>query len=142
MANVIASPNVAGSATEAQEEVGTQVAVQIKDYLADGLIRNAVNLPALSADQYRRVRPYLALAERLGSLVSPAVAARPAWRAGRAARGGSPPAHVRGVFLRASGLGVPKGACKPRVLCAGAGGGGGRSKRPRRWSRPAKTGAG
>jgi D-3-phosphoglycerate dehydrogenase / 2-oxoglutarate reductase len=76
--NVIATPHVAGSTTEAQEEVGTQVAVQIRDYLADGLIRNAVNLPALSADQYRRVRPYLALAERLGSLVSQAVAARPA----------------------------------------------------------------
>ncbi|HYL62192.1 MAG TPA: phosphoglycerate dehydrogenase [Candidatus Methylomirabilis sp.] len=76
--NVIATPHVAGSTTEAQEEVGTQVAVQIKDYLAEGLIRNAVNLPALSADQYRRVRPYLALAEKLGALVSQAVAARPA----------------------------------------------------------------
>lgn len=76
--NVIATPHVAGSTAEAQEEVGTQVAVQIKDYLAEGLIRNAVNLPALSADQYRRVRPYLVLAERLGSLVSQAVAARPA----------------------------------------------------------------
>jgi D-3-phosphoglycerate dehydrogenase len=52
--------------------------VQIKDYLVEGIIRNAVNLPALSADQYRRVRPYLALAERLGSLVSQAAAARPA----------------------------------------------------------------
>src|SRR5580700_2419370 len=61
MANVIATPHVAGSTAEAQEEVGTQVAVQVKDYLAEGLIRNAVNLPALSADQYRRVRPYLAL---------------------------------------------------------------------------------
>jgi D-3-phosphoglycerate dehydrogenase len=78
MPNVIATPHVAGSTTEAQEEVGTQVAVQVKDYLAEGLIRNAVNLPALSADQYRRVRPYLALAERLGALVSQAVSVRPA----------------------------------------------------------------
>jgi D-3-phosphoglycerate dehydrogenase / 2-oxoglutarate reductase len=78
MANVIATPHVAGSTAEAQEEVGTQVAVQVKDYLAEGLIRNAVNLPTLSADQYRRVRPYLALAERLGALVSQAVAVRPA----------------------------------------------------------------
>src|ERR1700722_9401896 len=78
MANVIATPHVAGSTAEAQEEVGTQVAVQVRDYLAEGLIRNAVNLPALSADQYRRVRPYLSLAERLGSLVSQAVAVRPA----------------------------------------------------------------
>ena len=78
LSNVIATPHVAGSTTEAQEEVGTQVAVQIKDYLAEGIIRNAVNLPALSADQYRRVRPYLELAERLGSLVSQAAEMRPA----------------------------------------------------------------
>src|SRR5271166_2320831 len=76
--NVITTPHVAGSTAEAQEELGTQVAVQIKDYLVDGIIRNAVNLPALSADQYRRVRPYLALAERLGSMVSQAAAFRPA----------------------------------------------------------------
>ena len=69
---------MAGSTAEAQEEVGTQVAVQVRDYLAEGVIRNAVNLPALSPEQYRRVRPYLALAERLGSLVSQAAATRPA----------------------------------------------------------------
>ena len=75
--NVIGTPHIAGSTQEAQEEVGTQVAVQIRDYLAEGIIRNAVNLPALSADQYRRVRPYLELAERLGSLVSQASQTRP-----------------------------------------------------------------
>jgi D-3-phosphoglycerate dehydrogenase len=78
LANVIATPHVAGSTAEAQEEVGTQIAAQVRDYLAEGVIRNAVNLPALSADQYRRVRPYLVLAERLGSLVSQAAASRPA----------------------------------------------------------------
>ena len=76
--SVIATPHVAGSTAEAQEELGTQVAVQVRDYLVDGVIRNAVNLPALSPEQYRRVRPYLALAERLGSLVSQAAATRPA----------------------------------------------------------------
>jgi D-3-phosphoglycerate dehydrogenase len=76
--NVITTPHVAGSTAEAQEELGTQVAVQIRDYLVEGIIRNAVNLPALSADQYRRVRPYLGLAERLGSFVSQAAAFRPA----------------------------------------------------------------
>jgi len=76
--NVIGTPHVAGSTTEAQEEVGTQVAVQVRDYLAEGVIRNAVNLPALSADQYRRGRPYVALAERLGSFVAQAAASRPA----------------------------------------------------------------
>jgi D-3-phosphoglycerate dehydrogenase len=76
--NVIGTPHVAGSTAEAQEELGIQVAVQVRDYLADGVIRNAVNLPALSPEQYRRVRPYLALAEQLGSLVSQAAATRPA----------------------------------------------------------------
>jgi len=75
--NVVSTPHIAGSTKEAQEEVGTQVAVQIRDYLAEGIIRNAVNLPALSADQYRRVRPYLELAERLGALVSQAAETRP-----------------------------------------------------------------
>src|SRR5947199_2673175 len=70
--NVIATPHVAGSTEEAQEEVGTLIAQQVRDFLADGIIRNAVNLPALSAEQYRRVRPYLELAERLGSFVSQA----------------------------------------------------------------------
>ena len=76
--NVICTPHVAGSTAEAQEELGIQVAAQVRDYLAEGVIRNAVNLPALSPEQYRRVRPYLALAERLGSLVSQAAATRPA----------------------------------------------------------------
>jgi D-3-phosphoglycerate dehydrogenase len=76
--NVICTPHVAGSTAEAQEELGIQVAVQVRDYLAEGVIRNAVNLPALSPEQYRRIRPYLALAEQLGSLVSQAAATRPA----------------------------------------------------------------
>src|SRR5580692_8062239 len=70
--NLIATPHIAGSTKEAQEEVGTAIAQQIKDYLADGLIRNAVNMPAISADQYRRLRPYLELGERLGMLVAQA----------------------------------------------------------------------
>ncbi|PYU02849.1 MAG: hypothetical protein DMG33_18030 [Acidobacteria bacterium] len=76
--NVIATPHVAGSTEEAQEEVGTLIEQQVRDFLADGIIRNAVNLPALSAEQYRRVRPYLELAERLGSFVSQAANTRPA----------------------------------------------------------------
>src|SRR6516225_9156053 len=76
--NVISTPHVAGSTAEAQEELGIQVAVQVKDYLAEGVIRNAVNLPALSPDQYKRVQPYLVLAQQIGSLVSQAAATRPA----------------------------------------------------------------
>jgi D-3-phosphoglycerate dehydrogenase / 2-oxoglutarate reductase len=78
LANVVTTPHVAGSTAEAQEELGIQVAVQVRDYLAEGVIKNAVNLPALSPEQYRRVRPYLALADRLGALVSQAAATRPA----------------------------------------------------------------
>lgn len=78
LANVVSTPHVAGSTAEAQEELGIQVAVQVRDYLAEGVIKNAVNLPALSPEQYRRVRPYLALADRLGALVSQAAATRPA----------------------------------------------------------------
>jgi D-3-phosphoglycerate dehydrogenase / 2-oxoglutarate reductase len=70
--NLIATPHIAGSTAEAQEEVGTLIAQQVRDYLAEGLIRNAVNMPALSAEQYRRLRPYLELGERLGSLVAQA----------------------------------------------------------------------
>ena len=81
--NVIATPHVAGSTAEAQEEVGTLIAQQVRDFLAEGILRNAVNLPALSAEQYRRLRPYLDLAERLGSLVAQAVASRGLGSAGR-----------------------------------------------------------
>jgi D-3-phosphoglycerate dehydrogenase len=74
--NLIATPHVAGSTLEAQEEVGVAIAQQVRDYLADGTIRNAVNLPAVSAEQYRRLRPYLELAERLGRFVAQAAAGR------------------------------------------------------------------
>ncbi len=72
MNNVIATPHVAGSTAEAQEEVGVQIAQQIRDYLADGVLRNAVNLPAVSPEQYRKLRPYLELAERVASLAAQA----------------------------------------------------------------------
>jgi len=74
--NLIATPHIAGSTAEAQEEVGTQIAQQVRDFLADGVIRNAVNMPALSAEQYRRLRPYLELGERLGALLAQGAASR------------------------------------------------------------------
>ena len=74
--NLIATPHIAGSTAEAQEEVGTAIAQQVKDYLSEGIIRNAVNMPALSPDQYRRLRPYLELGERLGSFAAQAAPSR------------------------------------------------------------------
>jgi D-3-phosphoglycerate dehydrogenase len=74
--NLIATPHIAGSTAEAQEEVGTAIALQVRDYLADGLIRNAVNMPGLAPDQYRRLQPYLELGERLGAFVAQAAPSR------------------------------------------------------------------
>ncbi|MFQ5777435.1 MAG: phosphoglycerate dehydrogenase [Terriglobia bacterium] len=64
---VIATPHIGGSTAEAQEEVGWRIAQQVRDYLKDGVIRHAVNLPTISAEEYRRLRPYLELGERLGA---------------------------------------------------------------------------
>ena len=72
LSNVIATPHIAGSTREAQEEVGTAIAQQVRDYLADGVIRNAANMPALPPDQYRRLGPYLDLGQRLGAFVAQA----------------------------------------------------------------------
>ncbi len=68
--NVIATPHIGGSTAEAQEEVGWRIAQQVRDYLKDGVVRNAVNLPTLSAEEYRRLKPYLELAERLGAFAA------------------------------------------------------------------------
>jgi D-3-phosphoglycerate dehydrogenase len=70
LANAVLTPHIAGSTREAQEEVGTLIAQQVSDFLTDGALRNAVNLPALSGEQYRRVRPWIDLAERLGSFLT------------------------------------------------------------------------
>jgi len=67
---VVASPHIAASTAEAQELVGVETAAAVRDYLQDGIIRNAVNFPSLSADDFRRLQPWLVLAERLGSLVA------------------------------------------------------------------------
>lgn len=70
--NVIATPHIAGSTAEAQEEVGWRIAQQVRDFLKDGVVRNAVNLPTLSAEEYRRLKPYLDLGERLGAFAAQA----------------------------------------------------------------------
>ncbi len=67
--NVIATPHIAGSTEEAQEIVGIRIAEQVRDYLAHGIVRNAVNVPAVSAEEYRRLQPYLELGEKLGAFL-------------------------------------------------------------------------
>ncbi|HEX8985373.1 MAG TPA: phosphoglycerate dehydrogenase, partial [Bryobacteraceae bacterium] len=63
---VIATPHIAGSTEEAQEIVGVRIAEQVTAYLQNGIALNAVNMPPLTAEQYRVLGPYIELAERLG----------------------------------------------------------------------------
>lgn len=70
MENVVLTPHIAGSTQEAQEAVGYQIALQVKEYLKHGVIQNAVNVPSVSHDEYLEMQPYIALAERLGSFLA------------------------------------------------------------------------
>jgi D-3-phosphoglycerate dehydrogenase / 2-oxoglutarate reductase len=65
--NVVCTPHLGASTSEAQENVAIQVAEQMADYLVSGAVTNALNMPSISADEAPRLRPYIALAEKLGS---------------------------------------------------------------------------
>lgn len=66
---VVLTPHLGASTEEAQENVGIEVAATVRDYLLDGQVRNAVNLPNLDAKTYAKVKPYLDLCEKLGLIV-------------------------------------------------------------------------
>jgi D-3-phosphoglycerate dehydrogenase len=74
---VIATPHIAASTVEGQELVGNETAVQVRDYLKDGVIRNAVNFPSVPPDDIPTLRPYLDLANKLGAVVSQLIKERP-----------------------------------------------------------------
>ena len=65
--NVVCTPHLGASTTEAQENVALQIAEQMSDYLLRGAISNAVNFPSISAEEAPKLRPFVALAEKLGS---------------------------------------------------------------------------
>ena len=65
--NVVCTPHLGASTTEAQENVALQVAEQMSDYLLRGAIANAVNFPSISAEEAPRLRPFIDLADKLGS---------------------------------------------------------------------------
>jgi D-3-phosphoglycerate dehydrogenase len=67
---VVASPHIAASTREGQELVGVETAQALRDFLRDGIIRNAVNFPSVSAEEYSRLRPFVELGERLGSFIA------------------------------------------------------------------------
>jgi len=66
--NVVFTPHLGASTQEAQEKVGIAMAEQIVDFLVNDVVRNAVNMPSLSRDILKRMKPYLILLEKLGSL--------------------------------------------------------------------------
>jgi len=68
--NAILTPHIAGSTNEAQEAVGQQIAMQVKEYLKHGVIQNAVNVPSVSHEEYLTLQPYVVLAERLGAFLA------------------------------------------------------------------------
>ncbi len=65
--NVICTPHLGASTSEAQENVALQIAEQMSDYLLRGAISNAVNFPSITAEEAPRLKPFIALAEKLGS---------------------------------------------------------------------------
>lgn len=86
--DVVLTPHLGASTAEAQDQVGLEVAEQIQQYLSEGALKNAINVPNVSSEQMDVLRPYLTLCERLGAF------------AGQA----TPPAHVRKVTVRFAGI--------------------------------------
>jgi D-3-phosphoglycerate dehydrogenase len=67
---VVATPHIAASTREGQELVGMETMAALRDFLRDGVIRNAVNFPSVSAEEFNRLKPFLDLGERLGHFVA------------------------------------------------------------------------
>ena len=65
--NVVCTPHLGASTSEAQENVALQIAEQMSDYLLRGAISNAINFPSISAEEAPKLKPFVALAEKLGS---------------------------------------------------------------------------
>ena len=66
---LVATPHLGASTNEAQVNVAIQVAEQISDFLISGGVTNALNMPALSAEDAPKLRPYMELADKLGSII-------------------------------------------------------------------------
>jgi len=67
--NVIATPHLGASTSEAQENVALQVAEQMSDYLIKGAVSNAINMPSITAEEAPKLKPFVKLAEVLGAFV-------------------------------------------------------------------------
>jgi D-3-phosphoglycerate dehydrogenase len=70
LTQVIATPHIAASTEEAQELVGIETAATVRDFLRDGMVRNAVNFPSIHPDELQRLQPWIRLSDQLGALAS------------------------------------------------------------------------
>ncbi|GAB5389842.1 MAG: phosphoglycerate dehydrogenase [Alphaproteobacteria bacterium] len=70
---VICTPHLGASTSEAQENVALQVAEQMADFLLTGAVTNALNMPSVSAEEAKRLKPYMDLAEQLGGFMGQVV---------------------------------------------------------------------
>ena len=69
MENVVCTPHLGASTSEAQENVALQVAEQMSDYLIKGAVTNAINMPSITAEEAPKLKPFVKLAEVLGAFV-------------------------------------------------------------------------
>jgi D-3-phosphoglycerate dehydrogenase len=67
--NVVCTPHLGASTSEAQENVALQVAEQMSNYLLDGAVENALNMPSMTAEEAKVMGPWVKLAEHLGSFI-------------------------------------------------------------------------
>ncbi len=77
--NVICTPHLGASTSEAQENVALQVAEQMADFLLTGAISNAVNFPSITAEEAPKLRPFVKLAEQLGSFAGQLIETAPSF---------------------------------------------------------------
>jgi D-3-phosphoglycerate dehydrogenase len=70
LSQVVATPHIAASTREGQELVGMETMAALRDFLRDGIIRNAVNFPSVSAEEFNRLKPFFDLGERLGHFIA------------------------------------------------------------------------
>ncbi len=67
--NVVCTPHLGASTTEAQENVALQVAIQMSEYLVKGAVSNALNMPSITAEEAPKLTPFVKLAQHLGAFV-------------------------------------------------------------------------
>jgi D-3-phosphoglycerate dehydrogenase len=96
---VVASPHIAASTREGQELVGVETASALRDFLKTGVIRNAVNFPSLGAEEFQKLQPFVAVAQKLGALLGQMGASR-----------------IEGVSIRY--YGALAGAANPLIVSA------------------------